>query len=94
MPVTRRRREVSRNEMMERRNILGRSDIAARVVAWVQQQRYPASAVPREIADARVAGRILTRLAIRGLVRYVEGGWIPSLILANAVEVQAVEAPV
>ncbi len=79
---------------MERRNIHVRSDIVARVVAWVRQQQYPMAAVPREIADPRVATRILTRLAIRGLVRYVEGGWIPTLILANAVEVQAVEAPV
>ena len=79
--------------MGERRNIVERSDLLVRVVAWVRQQQAPASAVPREIADARVAARILTRLAIRGLVRYVQGGWVPTVILANTVEVLAVDAP-
>lgn len=69
--------------MANRRDIRGRSEVFARVVAWVRAQRTPASTVPVEVADPCTAGRILRQLAIRGLVRHLNGGWLPSVILSS-----------
>lgn len=69
--------------MDNRRNIRSRSEVFARVVAWVRAQQAPVRAVPVEVADPTIASRILRQLAIRGLVRHLNAGWLPSLILTT-----------
>ena len=69
--------------MVNSRNLRGRSEVFARVVAWLRQQRAPVRGVPAEVADPSIAGRILRQLAVRGLVRHLNDGWLPSIILTR-----------
>jgi hypothetical protein len=70
----------------DRRNILNRSETLSRLVRWIGEQRSPVEAVPRDIAEGGAAARILARLAVRGFVRRVDGGWSPTLVLRSAAE--------
>jgi hypothetical protein len=69
--------------MVNRRDIRRRSEVFARVVAWVRAQTIPVSTVPVEVADPSTAARILRQLAMRGLVRHLNAGWLPSIILVR-----------
>ena len=79
--------------MNNRRNIRHRSEVFTRVVAWVRAQRAPARHVPAEVADPSIAARILRQLAIRGLVRHLNGGWLPSVILTTEMRLVGDDAP-
>jgi hypothetical protein len=49
--------------------------------------------VPAEVADPSIAARILRQLAIRGLVRHLNGGWLPSVILTTEMRLVGDDAP-
>ena len=70
----------------DRRNLLDRSETLSRLVRWMGEQRSPVEAVPRDIAEGGAAARILARLAMRGFVRRVDGGWCSTPVLRSAAE--------
>jgi hypothetical protein len=72
--------------MVNRRNFRHRSEVFARVVAWLREQRAPVRRVPAEVADPSIAARILGQLAVRGLVRHLNDGWLPSIILTREMQ--------
>ena len=67
----------------ERRDYASRAETLRRVATWISQVTKPASDVPAYVAIAEAGQRILKRLALRGLVRRVAEGWIPSPPMLN-----------
>lgn len=72
----------------ERRDLDARAATLRRVIAWMQVRSAPCTVPPDDIADRDAAVRIIKRLALRGLVRRVAAGWIPSLVLLQQPGVQ------
>ena len=72
--------------MADRRHFGRRAEVFSRVVEWIREQRIPGRSVPPGVTEAGAAQRILTRLAFRGLVRRVNGGWLPTPILLTSAE--------
>lgn len=66
----------------DRRDIRRRSEAVSRIVQWLNAQHLPIRAVPDDVADSAAATRILKKLALRGLVRRVEGGWCATRVLS------------
>jgi len=67
----------------ERRDLISRAETLRRVTMWISQVTGPSLHVPSYVVIAEVGQRILKRLALRGLVRRVAEGWIPSPPLLN-----------
>jgi hypothetical protein len=67
----------------ERRDSARRAETLRRVTMWISQRTRPASHVPGYIVIAEAGHRILKRLALRGLVGRVAGGWIALPPLLN-----------
>jgi hypothetical protein len=75
----------------ERRNHLARAETLKRVTHWISRETLPAQQVPSEIAASDVGRRILTRLALRGLVRHTDAGWVAQRILTAPVALKRIE---
>ena len=74
---------------VERRDHQKRADTLRRVVEWLTRGTV-ARHVPPDIAGPDVARRILTRLAVRGLVQRTDSGWVARQVLAAPAEVQQI----
>jgi hypothetical protein len=70
----------------DRRDHVRRAEVFRRVVAWLQQ-RSSAEPIWGDV-DAGARRRILARLAVRGLARYSQGGWIAGPVLGRAAELR------
>ena len=68
---------------VERRNYHDRANTLRRVLLWMQSERAPVAAVPDNLTTAEVGIRILKQLALRGLVRITDQGWMPQPLLLN-----------
>jgi hypothetical protein len=79
--------------MAERRNYWTRSQAFSQVVAWLKQQERtgPKEGLPPAI-DPVVAGRILARLAIRGLAKQEAGKWSPTPALTRPTTIKDSES--
>ena len=76
----------------DRRDHVGRAVVLSRVVEWLRAQSAPACHIPAQVADKSVAERIVTRLAVRGLVRKGSAGWLASPVLLSPPELEHVDA--
>ena len=73
---------------LERRDLNQRAATLQRVIAWMQARRTPCIVPPDDVAPPDAAARIIKHLALRGLVRRVATGWVPSLVLLQEPGVQ------
>ena len=60
----------------ERRDFRTRADTMRRVLAWIRSQDHPVVCVPRHLATPDAGTRMLKQLAMRGLLRSTEEGWV------------------
>jgi hypothetical protein len=60
----------------ERRDLRKRADTVRRVMMWICGETSAVAEVPRYLAAPDVGRRILRQLALRGLVRRANGGWV------------------
>jgi hypothetical protein len=60
----------------ERRDLRQRADTTRRVMIWICGETSAVAEVPRYLAAPDVGRRILRQLALRGLVRRADGGWV------------------
>lgn len=60
----------------ERRDLRKRADTTRRVMMWICGETSAVAEVPRYLAAPDVGRRILKQLALRGLVRRDDGGWV------------------
>ena len=67
----------------ERRDPVSRAETLRRVTMWISQVTKPALHAPSYVVIAEAGQRILKQLALRGLVRRVAEGWVPSPPLLN-----------
>ena len=74
---------------IERRDHQKRADTLRRVVEWLTRET-PTPHVMPDIADLTVARRILQRLALRGLVRSTESGWVARQVLSIPAELNEI----
>jgi len=75
----------------ERRNHFARAETLKRVTQWIIRETSPAHQVPTDIVAGDVGRRILTRLALRGLVRHTGTGWVAQRVLVSPAPLQRVE---
>jgi hypothetical protein len=61
---------------VERRDHRKRADLARRVAQWISGAPSVVGEVPPYTATPDAGRRILKRLALRGLIRRVEWGWV------------------
>ena len=66
---------------VERRDHHRRAETLKRVTLWISGETSPAREVPGHMAAADAGERILKRLALRGLVRHTESGWMARQVL-------------
>ena len=66
---------------VERRNYDDRASTFQRVLLWLRST--PAPGAPTQLTSSQAGLRILKQLAIRGLVRVTDEGWIPQPLLLN-----------
>lgn len=80
-------RAGAHNDYIERRNHTTRAQTLCRVLNWLLRDSTGDTATPAEVPDEvagdAAAGRILRRLACRGLVRCVSGAWMPAPALLH-----------
>ena len=68
---------------VERRNYDDRASTFQRVLLWLRSETTPVHRVPTQLTSSKAGLRILKQLAIRGLVRVTDEGWIPQPLLLN-----------
>ena len=61
---------------VERRDHRKRADLERRVAQWISGAPSVVGEVPPYIASPEAGRRILKRLALRGLIRRVNWGWV------------------
>jgi hypothetical protein len=61
----------------ERRDFRKRADTTRRVVTWICGKASAVAEVPRDLVARDAGRRILRRLALRGLLRSTDAGWVP-----------------
>ena len=66
---------------VERRNYDDRASTFQRVLQWLRSTPVPGAPTP--LTSSQAGLRILKQLAIRGLVRATDEGWIPQPLLLN-----------
>ena len=80
------------NADAERRDPRRRAATLHRVISWMQNRRIPFTDLPADVVPPAAAARIVRRIALRGLVRWVGSGWVPSPLLGARVSLQTVDA--
>ena len=75
--------------LMERRNYSARADVVRRVVEHLREQHAinPAEWLGETVAG-RAVERVVKRLALKGLVRFVGGKWVPEPVLLRPPELR------
>jgi hypothetical protein len=76
---------------MERRNHWSRAYTMKRVLTWISREGTPVAAIPRYLVTPEAGNRMLKQLALRGLIRRTDNGWVPSSILVNPPELTRVD---
>ena len=76
---------------VERRDHRSRAATLQRVVLWITGATSPVRQVPPSIVRPDAGQRILKQLAVRGLLRRIRHGWIPSRLLRMRTELQRVD---
>jgi hypothetical protein len=79
--------------IQDRRDPQRRSAVLQRIVEWMQRRMEPFTEPPQDVAEPTVAARIIKRLAMRGLVRRVDTGWLPNPLLRAEVPIRQTDAP-
>lgn len=80
------------NADAERRDPRRRAATLHRVISWMQNRRNPFTDVPADVGPPAAAARIVRRIALRGLIRWVGSGWLPNPLLGAPVSLQVVDA--
>ena len=60
----------------ERRDYRRRADVERRVAQWISSAASVVGEVPPYIASPDVGRRVLKKMALRGLIRRVDWGWV------------------
>ena len=76
---------------VDRRNHRSRADTIRRVFAWISREGTPVAAIPRYLVTPEAGNRILKQLALRGLIRSTDSGWVPESVLLHPPDLERVD---